>query len=225
MEEDETPQSSIVLGRIAYAKEIENQLNILVSKRIQTGDDGPLTDAELRAIRAAVEAKARAAIGGDQGIWAVFRNQDDNIGFAYVAFGDGGLKALAESNSRSRPMEFGEIANEGGANRFTLAGTVSIVAVRDDRVDLCASERAAVEAKEREIAGLQTRRDVLQLELQHAAPQNKAAIVAEIAATNDVITLAEQELPDLKAALDACESRWRTRPGGDLHGIVRDGPR
>ena len=47
MEEDETPQSSIVLGRIAYAKEIETQLNELVHKRLVAGDFGPfVTDAE-----------------------------------------------------------------------------------------------------------------------------------------------------------------------------------
>src|SRR4051794_24066763 len=41
LEEDSTPDSSIILGRIAYAKEIENQLNILVSKRLQTGNTSP----------------------------------------------------------------------------------------------------------------------------------------------------------------------------------------
>jgi hypothetical protein len=226
MEEDVTPQSSIILGRIAYAKEIENQLNLLATKRVQTGDAGPITDDELSAIRKAVTAKAEAAIGSNQSIWDFFRNQDDPGGFTYVAYGDEGLKELAESASRTKSMAFKEISNESGSDRYALSGIVSIAAPPGERIDLCATERAAVNAKEQQINWLQARRDMLQVELQHAAPQSKAAIVDEITATTEAITLAEQELAPLKAALDACTIRrgGAGRTGHDTN-VVRDQPR
>ena len=227
MEEDATPQSSIILGRIAYAKEISVQVNALVTKRIQTQDDGPITDDELKAIRKAVAAKAEAAIGSNQSIWDFFRNQDDPGGYAYVGYGDAGLKELAESASRSKPMEFKEISNESGSDRYALSGIVSIAEPRDERFDLCAAERAPVKAKEQEIQWLQGRRDMLQVELQNAAPQNKGAIVDEITSTNEAITRAELELGPLKAALEACISRRAGAGGTGVGGVgdVRDEPR
>ncbi len=223
MEEDATPQSSIVLGRIAYAKEIENQLNLLANKRIQTADNGPITDDELKAIREAVTAKVEAAIGSNQSIWDFFRDQDDATGFTYAAYSNAEIKTLAESASRSMPMTFGEISNKSGSDRYALSGIVSIAALPRAPVDLCATERAAVNAKEQEIHWLQARRTVLQLELQNAAPQNKGAIVDEITATNEAITLAEGELTPLKAALDACVDRrgGAGRTGLDTN-VVRD---
>ena len=75
-------------------------------------------------------------------------------------------------------------------------------------------------AKKAEIEGLQTRRSLLQTELQHATPQQKAAIVAEIGATNDAIADAEAEVPALQAVLDACIARH----GGHLHDAVGGTP-
>jgi hypothetical protein len=45
---------------------------------------------------------------------------------------------------------------------------------------------------------------LLQNELHHATPQQKAAIVAEIEATNALIGQAEAQLPALQDALDSC---------------------
>lgn len=224
MEEDATPHSSIILGRIAYAKEIEEQLNELVTKRIQTQDDGPITEPELTAIRKAITAKVEAAIGSNQSIWDFFRNQDDPNGFAYVAYGDTTLKNLAMSATRSMAMEFGELATGSGSDRYALSGTVSIAPPAEERIDLCATPRSAVNAKEQEIRWLQGRRDVLQLELQHAAPQNKGAIVDQITATNLEITRAEQELPSLRTALEACMERWSRLEGTVVEDInvIRD---
>ena len=195
MEEDETPQSSIVLGRIAYAKEIETELNELVHKRLVAGDFGPVTDAEIDAIRAAVLAKVEDAIGSNQSIWDIFRNQDDQVGFTYRAFSDDEIQASF--------FDFPEVRSDDSTNRYVLSGSLSIGAIPTDPVDLCATPRATLKAKQDEIQGLQTRRGLLQGELQHATPQQKAAIVAEINATNALITQAEADLPALQAALDA----------------------
>lgn len=212
MEEDDTPQSSIVLGRIAYAKEIEKQLNDLVAARVLAGDFGPVTDEEIDAIRAAVQAKVEEAIGSDQSIWDIFRNQDDQVGFTYKAFS--GPEIAAQF------FDFPEITSDDSTNRYVLSGSLSVGAIPTDPVDLCATERAAVKAKQDELQGLQTRRSLLQGQLQHATPQQKAAIVAEIGATNDLIAQAEAELPPLEAALDACIARHR----GPQDDVVVDQP-
>ena len=172
MEQDSTPQSSIVLGRIAYAGEIANQLNALVTKRVQAGNDGPITDAEIEAIRTAVTAKARSAISSNQFAWGLFRDQDDPNGFAYIDVGDGGLNDLAASPTRSAPMSFKELENGSGSDRYALSGTISIEErpTGPNTIDLCARERAAVDEKKRLICGLQTRQDVLQQELVSAPP-------------------------------------------------------
>jgi hypothetical protein len=197
MEEDETPDSSIILGRIAYSKEIDKQLQALVSKRIQTSNFGPITDAEIKTIKVAVQTKVEDAIGSNQSIWSVFTNQDDNLGFVYKAFTD--------SEIQFQFFDFPEIKSD--TNRFVLSGGLSLGPVPSNPVDLCATQRAAVKVKEDEIKSLHTRKSILQSQLQHATPQQKAAIVVEINATGALITQAEAQLPALRAALDSCQSR------------------
>ncbi len=206
MEEDETPDSSIILGRIAYSKEIDKQLNDLVKKRILAGDFGPVTDEEINTIRKAVKAKVEEAIGSNQTIWNIFTNQDDNIGFTHKGFTD--------SEIQFQYFDFPEIVSDDSSNRFVLSGGLSIGPVPTDPVDLCATQRAAVKAKKDEINSLQTRVTLLQDQLHHATPQQKAAIVAEIKATNGLIAQAEAELPTLQAALDSCISHHH---GHDVH--------
>ena len=89
-------------------------------------------------------------------------------------------------------------------DRYVLSGEITIGAVPGDTVDLCAAQRAAVEAKKQEVASLQHRVMSLQQQLQHATPQQKPAIIHEIGATNDLIDQAEAALPALEAALNAC---------------------
>jgi hypothetical protein len=206
MEEDETPDSSIILGRIAYSKEIDKQLNDLAKKRILSGDLGPVTNAEINAIKSAVLAKVKDAIGSNQSIWNVFTNQDDNLGFTYKAFTD--------SEIQFQYFDFPEIVSDDSKDRFVLSGGISLGPVPTDPVDLCATPRAALNAKKDEITSLQHRVTMLQDELHHATPQQKPAIIAEIKETNSLITQDEAELPALQAALDSCISR--------LHDHLRD---
>jgi hypothetical protein len=222
MEEDSTPHSSIVLGRIAYAKEIDKQINELVAKRIQAGDEGPLTPEELNKIRAAVRSAVEKAIGSNQSIWDFFRDQDDDIGFTYATLGNDALNTLA-ADTKSEPLKFDEITNDG-SDRYALSGVVSIAPLPGQTVDLCAAPRAALKAKTDEIHSLQTRRSVLQQELHNAAPSQKAAIVAEIDATNDAITRAEEELPALESALEECTSKHGIDTGKTGHEPVIGGP-
>jgi hypothetical protein len=207
MEEDETPDSSIILGRIAYSKEIDKQLNDLIHQRLSSGDFGPVTDDELRSIRAGVQAKVEEAVGSNQTIWNFFTNQDDNLGFTFRGF--------ADSEIQFQYFDFPEITSDSSSDRFVLSGGLSIGPIPTDPVDLCATQRAAVNAKKNEVASLQGRVTLLQDQLHHATPQQKSAIVAEINATNDLITQAEGALPALQAALDACQHQHDL--GGDVH--------
>jgi hypothetical protein len=202
MEEDDTPASSIELGYIAYAKAIDQQLNEFVSKRIARLDFGPITDAEIAAIKNAVNAKVEAAIGSNQSWWNLFTDQDDNIGFTYKTFSDAEI--------HFQYFDFPEMVS--GGNRFVLSGGVSLGRVPGETVDLCATPRAALKAKQDEIKGLQLQRTALQHQLQHATPQQKAAIVASIQALGEQIAQAEAQLPALQDALDACTSHHHHIP-------------
>lgn len=229
LEEDDTRLSDMVAGRIAYTKEMESQLNALMTKRIVAGDSGPLTDAEKEAIKAAVTSKVEAAVSSGQSAWDLFRNQDDPLGFTY--------KILPEPSIDEEPatfpvilpqtFDFPEVTtthdgwfSDTVTDRYVLSGEVTVESVPGGTVDLCATPRAAVKDKKDEIASLQHRRAALQQFLQHATPQQKAAIVNEIGATNDLIGQAEASLPALEAALKACIEKFE-RPS-DTRGVVRD---
>jgi hypothetical protein len=80
-----------------------------------------------------------------------------------------------------------------------------------ETIDLCATQRAAVKAKEAEIAGLESIRSGLKMQLQMAAPGQKADIVNEIERINGLQDQAEAALSALRDLLDRCEGRF---PGG-----------
>lgn len=223
MEEDSTPQSSIVAGRIAYSKEIEAQLNALAVKRIQSGDDSDIKPEEIETIRNAVEDKVKSAVSSDQFAWGIFTDQDDTIGFAYKAFKhppdtttdpQTGEEIVVGADIAFQYFDLPEIRKDD--DRFMLTGSVSLGPVPGGTVDLCASERAALKAEQDRIEGLQGRVRLLQDMLHHATPQQKAAIVAEIQATGAEIAQEEARLPELQAALDRCLDRFAHPevPGG-----------
>jgi hypothetical protein len=219
MEEDDTRQSDIVFGRIAYSKEMEKQLNALMQKRIQMNDRSPITPAEKETIKAAVTSKVTSAIGSHQGFFDVFRDQDDALGFTHVIFPE------AEGDTiHAATFDFPEIIttmNVIGAgsivtDRYVLSGEVTVADIPPNTVDVCARQRAALEGKRQQITSLQNRVTLLQQQLQNATPQQKSGIVQQITATNAEIVQDEAQLPALEAALNACIAAPHTH--GDLHG-------
>lgn len=232
MEEDDTRQSDIVFGRIAYSKEMEKQLNALMKKRIQAGDSGPLTDAEKEAIKSAVKSKVTDAVASHQGVFDIFRDQDDALGFTHKIFPEGtGGTIKSETfdfpeitTTRTRTVNVGDtfppVTIVTVTDRYILSGEVSVAAVPPDTVDLCAAPRAALEAKRQEIKSLQVRVTLLQQQLQHATPQQKPAIIRQITETNAEIDQAEAQLPALEAALTACIDHFHNHdhiePGGGV---------
>jgi hypothetical protein len=230
MEEDDTRQGDVVFGRIAYSKEMEKQLNALMQKRIQNGDSGPITDDEKEAIKSAVTAKVSDAIGSHQSLFDIFRDQDDPLGFTYKILPD-----VPGGSIQATSFDFPEITTTKTVklgsglppvtlvtDRYLLSGEVTIAAVPPTTVDLCAAERAALEAKRQEIKGLQGRVTSLQMQLQHATPQQKPAIIHEIAETNGEITQAEAQLPALEAALAACIDRFHLHDDVGPNDVVID---
>lgn len=214
MEEDSTRQGDIVRGRIAYTKEMEKQLNALATKRIQTGDTGPLTDDEIEAIKSAVRSKVEDAVASEQSAWDLFRDQDDNIGFTYKIFPE-----TSGGTIGAQTFDFPDISKfktynlPGGfdpvsvlTDRYVLSGEIVVEPVPGGVSDPCAGKRNAVEAKQKEIASLHRRVRLLQLMLQTATPQQKAGIINQINATEDLIAEAEALLPRLQKALQLCLS-------------------
>jgi hypothetical protein len=202
MEEDDTRHRDILFGRIAYSKEMETQLNDLMRKRLQTGDRGPLTAAEIETIHLGVTSKVSAAIGSGQSFFDLFRNQDDALGFTH--------KIFPGETIRTGPFDFPEIITIKGSSeptvtdRYVLSGEVTITAVPAGPVVVCVRQRAALDAKRQQINSLQTRVGLLQQQLHTATPQQKSAIVRQIKETKGEIDLAETQLPTLDSALNKC---------------------
>ena len=215
MEEDSTPQQSMVAGRIAYSKEIALQLEALADERIRSGDFAALTDAETDAIKAAIKSKVTDAVGRGQGLSGLFRNQDDNLAFAFKTFTHSASNA-ANTEIRQQSFDFPVMDNKSG-DRFILSGTLAVSQVSRPTVDVCRSQRAALQAKKDEITGLTGRLIQLKQQLQGAPPAAKASIVQQITQTNTSIAAAQAGLPALQAALDACVGRFGAggahRPG------------
>lgn len=196
-EEDDTSLSAMRAGRNAYLSAIHAALNDLVRQRISSQNQGSITDAEVKAIAAAVKPAVESAIRSSLSFWDTFDNQDDQLGFGHVAF--------TGSDIRTRDFTFPELGN--ASNRFVLNGSMKVTPSRPT-FDRCAAPRAALAAARNQIHGLQTLRASLQGQLQTAPPQVKAILVDRIQALAAEIAQREAELPALEAALRACEDRF-----------------
>jgi hypothetical protein len=96
--------------------------------------------------------------------------------------------------------------------------------IESETIDLCAAQRAAVKAKEAEIAGLQGIRSSLQLMLHTAPPSWKADIIDEILRVNALLNQAEAALSDLQGLLDRCVNRFPRGQEVNLGGAVVRSP-
>jgi len=212
-EEDETPNSAVLAGRNAYMSGLHAELNKLVRKRIQTFDKSPVTPAEADALAAAIRPQIESAIKSKLSFFQkLFGNQDDFIGYTYVAFTDGGIQ--------TRAFTFPDIPRGGGSNHYQLTGDMTVGPVRTGPVvDLCARPRAALRAKENEVKGLQVIRASLQQQLATAPPAHKAALIARITELGAQLATLEAELPALRDALTRCQERF-THHGGGGGGVV-----
>ncbi len=201
-EEDETPMNAVLAGRNAYMAGIHEELNDLVKARIQALDTSPVTPAEADALAEALRPIVKNAIASRLSVWQkLFDDQDDLIGYTYVAFTGGDI--------RTRGLEFPAIPVDGGANQYGLTGRMTVEPTRPQPVfDRCARPRQALRALEDEIDGLQGIRHALQLQLQTAPTSHKAVLVQRITDLGAQITALEAELPALRAALTACEQRF-----------------
>lgn len=199
LEEDETPEDAIIAGRVAYAKEIEAQLNALVRTRLRTLDKADITDAEVSAIRTAVNAKVKAAIRARLSLGQeVFGDQDDMLGFAHVA--------LIGEEIVAGDLAFPEFGKPGSKNRYQLLGRLSVApAVPPPPPDRCAGLRLAAQQRRQELEALRKQVELLQARLQAAAPAAKPGIIKQIEALAPRVIRAEEQLRVALAALRLCE--------------------
>ena len=188
---------------------------------------GPLTDNEINTIKSAVTSKVSDAIGSHQSIWDFFRDQDDPLGFTYKIFPETQTDTI-----HAQSFDFPEVTTTKKVSvgspfppativtdRYVLSGQITVEAVPGETVDVCAAQRAAVNAKKQEISSLQHRVQSLQEQLQHATPQQKPGIIHEIGDTNVLLGQSEAQLPALEAALKACIDHFHH--DGDLNdGVV-----
>jgi hypothetical protein len=202
-EEDETPLSAVLAGRNAYLSGIHDELNTLVKTRIQNLDTAPVTPDEADALADALRPIVKDAIASRLSIWQkLFDDQDDLIGFTYVAF--------TGADIQTRALAFPSIPVDGGDNRYALTGTMTVATSNPQPVfDRCARPRQALRAHQDQIHGLQLRRQSLQQQLVTAPPSHKAALVQMITALGQQITALEADLPALDAALTSCQERFR----------------
>ena len=221
LEEDDTRESDMVFGRIAYSKEMEKQLNDLMRKRIQTNNNDPLTEDEKNTIKAAVTAKVEDAVGSHQSAWDWFRDQDDSLGFTY--------KIVPEHDGdtiHAQTFEFPEITTTKQVkvfdtvppltvvtDRYVLSGEITIGAVPGGTVDLCAGPRAALEAKKQEITSLQHRISSLQQTTPARDPPAEVRDRAGDRRHQRPHRPSRSSPPSLEAALAACIDRFHN----DVH--------
>lgn len=211
MEENQTPQDDIIIGRIAFAKEIEKQLNALVKKRILENNTGPITKAEKEAIAIAVGKSVGNAIKEhlDPSEWLL--EQDATIGFTSIV-----MTYSVGEPFPTAAFDFPEIIRRGDngtvLDQFILSGTATAADIPSD-FNRCARQQAAVQAKQRQIDALQRRVTLLQQQLQLASPLQKPWIIREIASTNAELSVAQSELPPLAAALQQCIDRFSIQGG------------
>lgn len=218
LEEDETPENAILAGHLAYKKEIDKQLNALVSKRISDVDKSDIKEAEIKVIREAVKSKVKSAIKDNLSTrQKLFDNQDDFVGVTFVNFVNDDI----QSKTFNFPAIFEGDNPQSSVNRYVLSGSVTSGPVPADPVELCPTQRAAVNAKVQEIKGLQSVVLSLQRQLATAPTQAKADIVDEIEATRVDITKAEAELPALEAALRVCLLAHPGTPDISNPGVVK----
>lgn len=205
MEENASKERSMVAGRIAYSKEIEAQLEALVSRRIQTQDYGDITDEEVAEIRGAVEAKVRSAVRDSQSLLShlLGGTPDAPIGFTYALFR---YPKPADSGRgiEFQYVDFPEIASSSGGDRYVLTGRLSVEAVPRPTITICGAQRGALDAKQHELEGLHRRRGHLQASLHASGGPHRAGLADAIEETNAKIAEVEGQIPALQAALDAC---------------------
>jgi len=219
-EADETPASAVQAGNQAFLDELRAQ----VSKNLAALSTA--TDAERKTIvediKKKVYDKVHAAVENKLSSWEKTRvflgwlNLDDFMGSDF--------KLLPDLTPTSFTLTFlgnaGDVIfqNPGGVPpkvvnppiQYELRGSLKVQAVT---VDVCQAQVDAVNAAQAKLKGLQDMVQSLQAQLQHATPQQKSGIVAQIRQINEhQIPQAQKALDEARSALEACRASHTRRP-------------
>ena len=173
LEKDETPDKAMWAGCKAFEAELRAAVadNLLAIRQAMTdGDDAALQDI-IDAIKARVKQRTKSATGDALTAWQKSRvfvgtlNLDDFIGADFYF-------------SEPDPADFElSLKTESASEEYKLTATMDVYT---PTVDLCQGQVDGVKAAQGVVDGIEDLLAAAANELQHAAPSQKATIVARI---------------------------------------------
>lgn len=213
-EQDDTPVSAVQAGYQAFLDELQAAIGSNLLTLSQADDATQKTIIEK--IKTSVYNKVYSAEEGKLSAWEKTKvylgwlNLDDFMGSDFKRFPD----LTPTSFTLSLKGFAGDliIQNSGSPNQtatnppveYEINGSLRIQPVV---VNVCQTQIDAVNAAQAALTGLQDQIQSLQLQLQHATPQEKSGIIAEIKQINTVqIPPAQTTLDNAKAALEKCKA-------------------
>jgi predicted butyrate kinase (DUF1464 family) len=196
-EADEMPEAALIAGYHSFSSELRAALadKLFDFKAADDAEKQKLIDDIKTRVKSKVHSAIRNALTG----WEKARvligtlDLDDLIGGDFIYFPNvvPGNVSLAFS--------------EDPLNNYTIQGVLDITTppiehcqVEVDRVKAAQDKADTIDAH---ISNLQTR-------LQHAAPQEKPRLIAQIAQLSDELSVAMEALEDARRALQACRDLW-----------------
>jgi hypothetical protein len=221
-EQDDTPIKAVQAGYQAFLDELHKALgsNLLRLHNASPDDVQVIIDE----IKQQVYAKVYAAVENHLSAWEKTQvyfgwlNPDDFMGSDFKWF----QSLTATSFTLTLKGSSGDLivtlpTTAGGTAtavnppvQYEISGRLAVQPVTVNR---CQSEIDAVSAAQAALQGLENLVQSLQLQLQHATPQEKAGIVAEIKhVTTDLIPPAQAALDSAQQALILCRGRHHPVP-------------
>ena len=218
-EKDETPEAAMWAGCQAFSSElraaIAERLSYLLGA-IRSGNEDELDQliTEIKTqVRQHTESVTWNALTGWQKtrVVAGTLDLDDFIGADYYFSGP------------SHTILNLSLKTESSSDEYTIDGMLEIRPT-GETVDLCQAQVDRVKATKTVVDGIEGPLNVLKAELQHAAPAQKASIVAQITQLNQDLTIAMTALDEARQALQTCRDHWtklsETRAQSTATGLI-----
>ncbi len=103
------------------------------------------------------------------------------------------------------PASFRLNFTDDSAKSYTIQ---CVLEARTPAINLCQAQVDHVKDAQDLVDSIEARKTTLQAQLQHATPQEKPGIIAEIKELNGQLTVATTDLDDARRALQACRDHW-----------------
>jgi hypothetical protein len=193
LEEDNTPFAAIKAGKDAFVDEVKN----LITQKINTLDLSPVSEDEISNI----ESKISSAVESNLSFFQKFKNQDDPIGFTYKLF-------VNDEIVNTPLFAFNDIKSNSGGEHYIIEGSLKVRNIIPDiEINICKSQKTAVEEKKQKIEGTFNLLRATQRQLQTASPGAKAVLIKRINELGEEIGKLQVELNHLEDLLEDCQNR------------------